>query len=107
VNVEHHRLALQKRLAVFHGIQTSHMPEVATLLLSNSCINPDTPKTTPLYLPHELPLTSHSLSGNSNLAVVEAKLHFAQATDSLAKLQHVLSVFSHLKFYKIHKVWGQ
>ncbi|KAF9505874.1 hypothetical protein BS47DRAFT_1306050, partial [Hydnum rufescens UP504] len=106
-NVKHCQLALQKRLAGFCSIQTLHMPEVAALLLSDSRVNPDTPETSPLYLPHELLLTSCSLSLNSNLAIVEAKLHFAQVTDSLAELRHALSVFAHLKSYKIREVWGQ
>jgi hypothetical protein len=82
------------------------MPEVAALLLSDSHVNPDT-QTSPLYLPHKLPLTSCSSTVNASLITVEAKLHFAQVTDSLAKLHCALSVFAHLKSYKIHEVQGQ
>jgi hypothetical protein len=83
------------------------MPEVAALLLSDSRVNPDTPETSPLYLPHELPLTSQLLRNNCDLVKVEAKLRFAQATDSLAELRRALSVFAHLRSYKIREVRGQ
>lgn len=103
-NVEHRRLILQKRIAAFRDIQCLHMPEVAPFLLSDTRIDHNTPETLPLYLPHELPLASRS---SQNLCNAEAKLRFAQATDALAELRRSLSVFAHLRSFKIREVRGQ
>jgi hypothetical protein len=83
------------------------MPEVMSLLSSDIHVDRNTPETTPLYLPHQLPLSSRLSPANSNLSKIEAKLRFAQATDALAELRRALSVYAHLRSYKIREVRGQ
>ena len=80
------------------------MPEAMSFLISDDRVDDNTPETTPLYMPHEIPLSSRP---DSSLFSVEAKLRFAQATDALAELRRALSVFAHLRSYKIREVRGQ
>jgi hypothetical protein len=58
-------------------------------------------------LPHELPPSPPISPADAHLLKVEAKLRFAQATDALAELRRALSVFAHLRSYKIREVRGQ
>lgn len=84
------------------------MPEtVALLSIDIIAATPFSPETSPLFLPHAVAASIRTSPLAKSLVSMEAKLHFAQATDALAELRCSLCMRAHLTDYKHREVRGQ
>lgn len=99
-----HRLALYQRIKMFRQMQQ----HIASYSDAINDISVPHPELWPLLLPSSL--SSHSPPPGSvleQLATIESRLRFAQATDSLEDIRHSLCVRSQLTNYKRAQVRGQ
>lgn len=100
------RTVIAKRLHRFHEIQRVYMPR----------FEPNNIRSTPtsqnvedaiLYMPSELTDTHRRRFCPGSLAVMEDRLRFAEATDSLESLRHHLRTRPFTNRFKIANITGQ
>ena len=102
--VQENRLILGKHILNFRATQACFMPEAALPPEDSNC---DEPKSSSLHLPSKLIGSCSLLLASQTLTNMEAKLHFAQATDALSGLRGSLAIHAELSKYKETQVRGQ
>jgi hypothetical protein len=93
------RLSLIKQILRFRKLQYDIQPDIRDLLDTDEGKNPEDDT---LFIPSSLISLDLQTSDNSELADMEARLRYAQLTDTLSGLRRALAVVAELTRYK-HK----